>query len=170
MNKASKNNPDTVGVPGKGMPGYLPHYVSRLMNALNLKLLAVLRPMDLTTQQFRVMQVLRSRGEPCSIGTIWRDAVIEQSVVSRIVDQLEKRGFVLRQKRASNARVVEVTLTPVGRAVYESVMPHANAIVRDATSVLSPSENEVLHQLLARVFAQVSEASDEGEESTAAGS
>jgi DNA-binding MarR family transcriptional regulator len=134
--------------------GYLPHALSRLMNALNLKLTDVLRPLDLSAQQFRVMQVVFVR-EVVSITEISRDAVIEQSVVSRIADQLEKRGFVKRRKRSTNARVVEVTLTPVGLAVFESIVPHAHTIVDHATEVLSSADQATLLSLLSRVLDHV---------------
>jgi hypothetical protein len=51
--------PSNAGnLPSAAMRGYLPHYLSRLMNALNLQLSEVLRPMDLTPQQYRVLQVV----------------------------------------------------------------------------------------------------------------
>jgi DNA-binding MarR family transcriptional regulator len=136
------------------MRGYLPHYLSRLMNLLNLRLLEHLRPLNMTTQQFRVMQVLLARGV-ASVGEISRDAVIEQSVVSRVLDQLEQRGFAQRQKRAGNARVVEVSLTPVGEAVYNSITPYSMAIVNDAISVLDEPEKARLEELLSRIFHHV---------------
>ena len=134
--------------------GYLPHALSRLMNALNLKLMDVLRPLDMTTQQYRVMQVLLVH-ETVSITEISRDAVIEQSVVSRIVDQLEQRGFVRRRKGSSNARTVEVSLTPVGLAVLRSIIPHAQGIVDDAVSVISASERRTLLRVLSTVLQHV---------------
>jgi DNA-binding MarR family transcriptional regulator len=136
------------------MRGYLPHYLSRLMNMLNLQLMETLRPLDMTTQQYRVMQVLFIK-KVASIGDISQDAVVERSVVSRIIDQLEKREFVRRQKRADNARIVEVSLTGVGKAVYQSIMPSAQAITQDAMSALSEEESLQLNQLLARVFVRV---------------
>ena len=134
--------------------GYLPHALSRLMNALNLELLEVLRPLDLSTQQFRVMQVVYVR-EGVTITEIARDAVIEQSVVSRIVDQLERRGFVSRRRGAVNGRIVQVTMTAVGEAVFESVLPHAHAIVGHATEVLSDSDAATLFDLLSRILRHV---------------
>jgi DNA-binding MarR family transcriptional regulator len=134
--------------------GYLPHALSRLMNALNLKLMESLRSLDLTTQQFRVMQVLFVH-EVATISEISRDAVIEQSVVSRIVDQLEEKNFVKRRRRQGNARVVDVALTPVGVAVFNSVMPHADAIVEDAVSVLSGPQKQTLLALLSTVLQHV---------------
>ena len=131
--------------------GYLPHALSRLMNVLNLKLMEALRPLDMTTQQFRVMQVLFVR-EVASIGDIARDAIIEQSVVSRIADQLERRSFVKRRKLPGNARVVEVSLTPVGLAVLRSTLPRAHGIVDHAVAVLPVKDRETLLRLLSVVL------------------
>jgi DNA-binding MarR family transcriptional regulator len=136
------------------MPGYMPHYLSRLMNMLNLQLLEHLRPLDITIQQFRVMQVLMVRSV-ASVGEIARDTVIEQSVISRIVDQLERRGYAKRRRSAGNARIVEVTLTQEGAAAYRAIRPRAQAIVKDATGVLSKREADILIELLARMFQHV---------------
>ncbi|WJR79209.1 MarR family transcriptional regulator [Bradyrhizobium sp. NP1] len=136
------------------MRGYLPHYLSRLINILNLRLLEHLRPLDLTVQQFRIMQMLDAR-KSASVGEISRDTVIEQSVVSRIVDQLENRGYALRTKRPDNARIVDVRLTREGQKIYDSLPPLFLAIVDDAMSVLSSAEKQLLAELLKRIFDHV---------------
>ncbi|MGE4010845.1 MAG: MarR family winged helix-turn-helix transcriptional regulator [Alphaproteobacteria bacterium] len=136
------------------MQGYLPHYISRLMNTLNLRLLESLRPHGITIQQFRVMQALDARGVS-SVGEISADTVIEQSVVSRIVDQLERAKYAVRRKRPTNSRVVEVCLTPLGESTYASLFPYAKAIVDDATSALNPQERKILESLLQRLFEHV---------------
>ncbi len=142
------------GVAQPMMRGYLPHYLSRLMNLLNLRLIRYLQPLDMTVQQFRVMQILAVGGH-VRIGDIARDAVIEQPVASRVVDQLEKRNFAARRKRPTQARIGEVSLTPLGRAVLQSLTPHANAIVQDATGALTQEQNSTLRDLLARMFEHV---------------
>ena len=91
-----------------GLSHELIRALSRVMNLLNLELLDWLRPYGATVQQFRVMQVIAVLGV-ASIGEIAQDAVIEQPVVSRVVDQLEARKFARRRKRTNNGRIVEVT-------------------------------------------------------------
>ncbi len=148
--------PRTASAAPQGLaPGYLPHDLSRVMNALNAKLMVKLRPMRLTIQQFRVLQFLRSV-DSATIGGICADTVIEQSVVSRIVDQLQERGFAVRNKRASNARIVEVSITPVGAAVLDSLRPHAMAIVDNATAALSRGDRATLQRLLSSLFQRIS--------------
>ncbi|OVZ55253.1 hypothetical protein CDO44_23775 [Pigmentiphaga sp. NML080357] len=143
--------------------GYLPHSLSRLMNALNGQLMKALRPTDLTIQQFRVMQFLRWVGV-ASISEICKGTVIEQSVVSRIVDQLQQRGFASRSRSAVSGRVVEVTLTAVGVAVYDALDPQARRIVEATVTVLKPAEQQQLHGLLNRLFEQVQKLEQDGGE------
>lgn len=135
--------------------GYLPVELSRLMNLLNMQLLEGLRPFDVTTQQFRVMQVIDARGVT-NVSQIARDAVIEQPLVSRVVDQLEHRNLAKRRKSAVNARIVEVTLTSNGKSVYAAITPLREAIVADAVSVLSKDEKATLDDLLCRMFQHLS--------------
>jgi DNA-binding MarR family transcriptional regulator len=76
-------------------------------------------------------------------------------MVSRIVDQLEQRGFAKRTKRASNARVVEVRLTVVGEAVYDKVDVTAREITLASQSILSPPELDELNWQLVRLAGHV---------------
>lgn len=133
------------------MRGYLPHYISRLMNILNLRLLDSLRPHGITIRQFRIMQMLDARRQ-ATIGEIAADTVIEQSVVSRIVDQLERSGLAQRRKRVGNSRLVDVRLTPRGEETYAALFPYAQRIVEDAVGALSPKETQTLEKLLSRMF------------------
>lgn len=138
------------------MRGYLPHYISRLMNVLNLRLLDNLRPHGITIRQFRIMQMLDAR-QQATIGEIAADTVIEQSVVSRVVDQLERGGFAQRRKRVGNSRLVDVQLTPRGQETYAALFPYAKHIVEDAVGALSPKERETLELLLSRMFEYVTQ-------------
>jgi DNA-binding MarR family transcriptional regulator len=137
------------------LPGYLPHHLSRLMNLMNMQLLEFLRPLDITGQQFRVMQVIDARGVT-NVGQIARDAVIEQSLVSRVIDQLEERHLAKRSKSATKARVVEVSLTPRGNETYAAITPYREAIVGDAMRVLNNVEKAALDDLLCRIFKHLS--------------
>jgi DNA-binding MarR family transcriptional regulator len=136
--------------------GYLPHVLSRLMNLLNLQLLKYLRMRKLTIGQFRVLQFIE-QFDGATINEISSDCVIEQSVVSRIVDQLEHRRLVTRKKNRSNARYVQVFMTATGRATIFELDTAAKKIATHAASELSSSEHEQLVSLLQRVFHKINE-------------
>lgn len=161
---ASRSNSEPQGKPARRQGGrtehaakmrsYLPHYISRLMNILNMRLLDQIRPYGVTIRQFRILQMLDAR-RVATIGEIAADTVIEQSVVSRIIDQLERDGLAQRRRRPGQRSLVEVRLTPRGTASYREMVPHALSIVEDAVSGLSPRERKTLQKLLSRMFETV---------------
>lgn len=136
------------------MRSYLPHHISRLMNILNMRLLEQIRPYGITIRQFRIMQMLDAR-RMATIGEIAADTIIEQSVVSRIVDQLERDGLAQRRRRPGQRSLVDVRLTPRGTARYREIVPHALRIVDDAEGGLSQRERATLQALLLRMFETV---------------
>lgn len=138
------------------MRGYLPHYLSRLYNILNLRLMDHLRPLRMTITQFRIVQMLDARKE-ATISEIAADTVIEQSVVSRIIDQLERAGLAERRKRSADSRYVDVRLTPHGSKTYATLFPYARRIVEDSVSGLTARERKVLESLLSRMFDHVAQ-------------
>ena len=130
---------------------YLPHVLSRLMNLLNLQLLQHLRSKRLTIGQFRLLQFV-DQFDGATISEISADCVIEQSVVSRIVDQLEQRLMVTRKKNRSNARYVQVFMTTKGHAAVMEMDRIAKKIADHAESDLTKEERAQLVRLLQKVF------------------
>lgn len=139
-------------IPVRG--AYLPHVLSRLMNLLNLQLLQHLRAKNLTIAQFRVLQ-FSQQFDGATINEISSDCVIEQSVVSRVVGQLEQRLLVTRKKNRSNARYVQVFMTAKGRATINELDNLAKKFAANATSDLSVDEHAQLIELLQSVFHKV---------------
>ena len=71
---------------------------------------------DLTPQQYNALRLLR--GEPS--GQMATLALASRLVsrapdITRLLDKLEERGLVARQRPADNRRVVLIALTPAGR-------------------------------------------------------
>lgn len=136
---------------------YLPHVLSRLINLLNLQLLQHLRLKRLTIGQFRLLQFV-DQCDGATISEISSDCVIEQSVVSRIVDQLEQRLMVTRKKNRSNARYVQVFMTTKGHTAVMEMDRIAKKIAAHAESELSKDERAQLVRLLQKVFHKVNTA------------
>lgn len=137
-----------------GLQRYLPHHLSRLMNILNMRLLENLRSHGISIRQFRVMQMLDDRGQ-ATISEIAADTLLEQSVVSRVVGQLERSKLAVRRKRRTNARHVDVSLTALGAKMFAVLRPYAKRIEEDAMSALTQREFDVLEALLLKVFQHV---------------
>jgi MarR family 2-MHQ and catechol resistance regulon transcriptional repressor len=74
--------------------------------------------------------------------------------MTTVVDNLERRGLVKRERKERDRRVVTLTLTEAGRKVIEKVLPqHIQAIVEEM-SVLTPDEQETLSRLCRKVGKQ----------------
>jgi DNA-binding MarR family transcriptional regulator len=71
--------------------------------------------------------------------------------VSRLIDDLEKQGYVARRRDRKDRRRVHVEVTPRGRTRFHSILPE---VVRGVDQVLEPlsgSERRVLRGLLRKV-------------------
>jgi len=88
----------------------------------------------LTMGQFGVLEALLHRGEMCQVD-LGTKLLRSGSNVTTVIDNLEKRGLVRRTRRDDDRRVIDVSLTPEGRALIEQLFPaHARRIVQ----LLSP--------------------------------
>jgi DNA-binding MarR family transcriptional regulator len=80
--------------------------------------------------------------------------VLSRSRVSRLVDELEVAGLVVRGPDPSDKRAVHVAITPAGRTALRKAAPHyLEAIERHFTTHLSEAERCGLVRSLGRVEA-----------------
>jgi DNA-binding MarR family transcriptional regulator len=103
---------------------FTPYLLYRVVNRLNNRLLARLKSLDVSPSQWRVLSVLRSHGT-LTIGKIVEYTLMEQSTVSRVIDQLEKDKFARRRAAAEDSRMIQVLLTREGVDAFEKILPAA---------------------------------------------
>lgn len=95
--------------------------------------------------------VLRSRELGRLVG--W-----ERSRLSHQVARMEKRGLVVREECAEDARGSMVRLTPAGRAAIENAAPgHVATVRRYLFDALSAEETELLGRVLRRVLDRIAD-------------
>ena len=78
----------------------------------------VLDELGLTYPQYLVMIVLWER-KSCSVKEIGRTLHLDSGTLSPLLKRLEGTGFIKRQRRAEDERVVDITLTEEGWALRE---------------------------------------------------
>ncbi len=81
----------------------------------------VLEPLGLTHPQYLVMLALWERA-PRSLGELAAELAMEPATLSPLVKRLEAQGRVVRTRRAGDERVLEISLTPDGRALRERAL------------------------------------------------
>lgn len=77
--------------------------------------------------------------------------VIDGATLVRHLDRLEAEGLIERRRDAVDRRVVRVSVTPTGQALYERLTRAADELEREITAVLSDEERRMLLDTLQRL-------------------
>jgi MarR family transcriptional regulator, 2-MHQ and catechol-resistance regulon repressor len=100
----------------------------------------------LTHGQFAVMEALLHRG-PLNQCDLARKLLRSGGNITVVIDNLEKRGCVRRERQKDDRRMVVVRLTVKGHKLIAKVFPsHAKAIAAEM-SRLSPGELQTLREM-----------------------
>ncbi|WP_206952164.1 MarR family winged helix-turn-helix transcriptional regulator [Trinickia acidisoli] len=108
--------------------------------------------LDITLPEARVIASVGSFG-PFSIMDLAKHANLDKSQASRAAEALIQRGLVGREPSAEDGRVVLISLTPEGRALFRKVMPIARKWNADLFDCLDDAEKEAFGHALDKVIA-----------------
>jgi MarR family 2-MHQ and catechol resistance regulon transcriptional repressor len=125
---------------------------TRAANSVAARLDAQIESSGLTTGQFAVLEALLHLG-PLSQHTLGQKLLRSGGNVTVVVDNLEKRSWVRRERQKNDRRIVVLHLTPAGRRLIAKIFPqHARAIT-DEMKRLSSDEQDTLRALCRRLGA-----------------
>ena len=104
---------------------------------------------DLSAQQYNALRLLRD-ASPESLPTLVLAArlVSRAPDITRLVDRLEARGLVGRERLAHNRRVVRIAITPQGEALLDRMAERIVACGTQQLGHLSPADLTALIDLL----------------------
>ena len=107
-----------------------------------------------TLQQYNVLRILRGAGTDGLPTLAIRDRMIEEAAgITRLLDKLERAGYVVRERSTPDRRQVLCRITPAGSAVLAKLDRPVDALNDTALSTLDSSEQSKLIELLAAVRA-----------------
>ena len=136
---------------GVALDDFLPYLMNRITNRLNLNLLEDLRPLKINVPRWRVLAVLHAR-DGRNIGELAAYTVMDQSTLSRVIDQMERDGLVERRPGPGDSRVVCVHILEAGNRMFEAILPHAMRHMQHAVKGFSAQEKATLLCLLHKVL------------------
>ena len=85
---------------------------------------AILKPYGITEPQYNVLRILRGQnGKAMNLYEIVDRMVHPTSNVSRIIDKLLEKGWVLREECPSNRRRVNISITKEGLSILDTLQP-----------------------------------------------
>jgi MarR family 2-MHQ and catechol resistance regulon transcriptional repressor len=100
----------------------------------------------LTMGQFGVLEALLHLGPMCQYA-IGEKLLRSGGNVTLVIDNLEKHGWVRRERQKDYRRLVKIYLTPKGKRLIARVFPeHAEAVTQEM-SRLTPEEQETLRRI-----------------------
>lgn len=121
--------------------------LARAVNSINTNLARhVADQGGITMSQFAVLEALLHLG-PMSQSAIGEKLLLSGSNVTTVIDNLEKRGFVRRTRRAGDRRVVDVELTDSGRKLIVRLFPAHAQRITNLLSALTEREQDQLGDL-----------------------
>ncbi len=113
-----------------------------------------LAPYDVTPQQYNVLRILRGSGEAGLPTLEISGRMLEQAPgITRLLDRLEAKGWVRRERCPQDRRQVLCWLTPPGLSLVEKLDDPVDAADREAVAMLSAADQERLLHLLEAVRA-----------------
>ena len=140
--------------PRKGV-GYLLNRVrSELLLALDKALAAdeELAPLELSAAQFIVIATLALSDSPASASDLCRGISYDAGAMTRMIDRLESKGLILRNRRPDDRRVVYIELTEQGRHAFPRMKGISMQIVNRFLHGFTQAEARQLESFLSRML------------------
>lgn len=126
--------------------------ISYTQTLISEKLSEVLKPYDISIEQFNVLRILRGqKNKPINMGAIQERMIAKTSNTTRLIDKLLAKGLVDRAVCENNRRKIEVTITDKGLKLLNVVDKLVDSTESSICVKLSEQEQKQLIQLLEKI-------------------
>ena len=136
------------------LDSYLPYLLNRAGQRIATAFDGEMRPLGASLQIWRVLAALREK-DGRRMGDLSQTTSIEVSTLTRLVDNMEKKGLVARRRDEADARVVALHATAAGKRLTKRILPIAERYETVALEGFTMREAEVLRSALRRLYANM---------------
>lgn len=126
---------------------------TRLMRSTNVvseKMHLHLRDHQLTISQFGVLEAIYHLGPLCQ-KDLGKKILKTSGNITLVIDNLEKRNLVVREKDPADRRRFTINLTPKGTDLIKKIFPKHSKITESIFSVLNTEEQNQLGEILKKL-------------------
>ena len=128
------------------------HNILLTKNWINEKSSSFFKKFNLSLQQYNVLQVLMEKqNESFALGEIQIRMLSKMSNTTRLVGQLEKKGFATRSRNLRNRRKVKIAVTLEGVKLFHQLEKELNQLKKKTTEQLTKVEALILNRLLEKL-------------------
>ena|SRR5947209_7842823 len=126
--------------------------IIRKADALMQVVTDLLKPHGLSATQYNVLRILRGAGtDGASCKEISNKLIARDPDVTRLMDRLEKRGLLTRDRAKEDRRVVTHQLTPEGLALLKELDEPIQNIHRTVMRGVKPANLKTLLSILEEI-------------------
>ena len=133
------------------LDSYLPYLLNRAGARIATAFGEEMRPLGASLQMWRVLAALREK-DGRRMGDLSLTTSIEVSTLTRLVDNMEKKGLVARRRDAADSRAVLLHVTPAGRRLTRRMLPIAERYETVALKGFGAAEADSLKAALRRLY------------------
>lgn len=135
-----------------GIEPSLGYYLATARNVLATRMDRAVAPLGLTASQIGVMLLLWF-GRARTPNEMSRVLSYDTGSMTRMLDRLEKKGFLVRRRSEADRRVVELELTPRGREAAQQLPARISTVLAGQLRGFSVDDVATLTSLLQRFIA-----------------
>ncbi|MFY9941006.1 MAG: MarR family transcriptional regulator [Desulfobacterales bacterium] len=122
----------------------------KIIQAIEMNSKKLVKRVGLTGPQLIILQEIARCGE-VTAGEIARAVSVSQATVTGILDRMESRGLLVRQRSESDKRRIMVSITPAGRQTLEDAPPLMQEAFVERFSSLQEWEQTMILSALQRL-------------------
>ena len=120
--------------------------LARATDTLYHKFARSLKERGLSTSQLGVLELLYHMGPMCQRAAAEK-LLQSGGNVTTVVDNLEQRGLVRRERQTDDRRFITLHLTDEGRALITDLFPKHAGVITQSLACLTPAEQHMLGEL-----------------------
>ena len=139
--KAKTYAPPTPEAPARFIDGYLSYLLARASHTVYRAFHAQVQQAGLSSLEWHLLATL-SDGDGLTIGELAREILAKQPTLTKLVQRMEKAGWVRRGEDPADARRTLVFETPQGKATVSALL--AQAKVHEDSLLEGFSERDVV--------------------------
>jgi DNA-binding MarR family transcriptional regulator len=120
----------------------------RTSDVLSRRPVQELKSRELSPAQYNVLRILRGSPDGLPCGEIGHRMITRDPDITRLLDRLEKRGWIARTRETKDRRLVMACITPDGLRLLADLDDPIQTIHREQLAHLGRERLETLQELL----------------------
>jgi DNA-binding MarR family transcriptional regulator len=115
----------------------------------------VIKTAGLTSAQYNVLRILRGAGHAgLACRAIGERMISRDPDITRLLDRMEKRNLITRERQRDDRRVVKTFVTPEGLELLKTLDRPVSALHKRQFQAIAPAKLKVLAAMLEEIRSQ----------------